>query len=190
MPHPPHMGKRLRHREWVAKAVQLAIAGNSERAIGRILGLHHTTVHEALTKEYADRKPPDEDVAKARALKAERLYSLLAKWKPRAEKNDAQAALVVHRLETLLSALEGTDAPKAPDNILNVSAIASTTTDSIEVGPEAAARLVRELFDKRVARPDAGSVADSSTTDAAAGGDAPAAHAPGAGEVPPSTAGE
>jgi len=179
-------GQRIRHREWVAKAIKLSIAGHSLRAIGRELGLDHTTVKEALDKEYADRRPPDEEVALARAQKSERLYSLLAKWKPRAEKNDPQAALVVWRIENQIADLEGTNAPKAPDNILNVSAIASTTTDVIEVGPEAAARLVRELFDKRVARPDAPSSAEPAS-EPAASGEEPAAHAGGDAPVRPGT---
>ena len=125
-PHRPVIGEQIERAKWVAKAVRLAGNGWSSRRIGRHLGLHHSTVHEALTEEYQRARPSLDEIEAARELHRDKLLSresrlneLSRAYWPRAKGGDLEAAKVVvdadkglDRVHASLARLDGLDAPK------------------------------------------------------------------------------
>ena len=123
-PNTPANQPSLAKAAWVAEAVRLACEGMSERQIAARLGLHHSTVNEALKAEFARVRPSEEDVQAAREKKRERLYRGLEKWirvrddsiaAAEADPDrlpDHRAGELVLKTEALLAAVEGTDAPR------------------------------------------------------------------------------
>jgi hypothetical protein len=123
-PNRPVAGERIQRAQWVAEAVRLAGEGWSSRDIAERLSKHHSTVCDALNAEYERARPTEAEVRAAREMKRTRLYRGLQKWTQvrddsiaAAEANpdclpDYKAGELVLKHESLLAAVEGTDAPK------------------------------------------------------------------------------
>ena len=109
-PNHPSTGERLQHAMWVEEAVRLALKHWSARRIAKKLGLHHSTVAEALAKELASHKLDPEQVSAYRNLQRETIFRLLSKWEPRA-RTDRDAALVHLKYLERWAKLDGLDAP-------------------------------------------------------------------------------
>jgi len=62
----PHNRPTLEHAEWVAEAVRLYTKGWSYRRIGKKLGVHFTTVREAVLKEFARIRLSDDELRSER----------------------------------------------------------------------------------------------------------------------------
>ena len=118
--------RRVSKAEWLSRALQLDERGWSIRKIARHLGLHHSTVDEALRREYDAVKPsPDQvEAAKQRALLRQhvrlvRADRLIRTYSAKAMKGDVEAAKVVidadarivDKALAAIARLEGTEAP-------------------------------------------------------------------------------
>lgn len=110
-PNRPTIGEQLAHAEWVTEAVRLALKHWSSRRIAKKLGLHHSTVSEALKQELASRRLDDKQVEAYRNVQRETLFRLLARWEPKALRGDKDAALVHHKYLERWAKLDGLDAP-------------------------------------------------------------------------------
>lgn len=116
------IGERLEHAVWVEEAVRLALKHWSARRIARKLGLHHSTVAEALAKELASHKVPAGQLEAYRNQQRETIFRLLAKWEPLALGNrkkgvapDKDAAAVHLKYLERWAKLDGLDAPSRAD---------------------------------------------------------------------------
>lgn len=143
--------------EWVARAVRMATQGWSYRRIAAKLGLHHSTVAEALAKEFERVRPQPEEVETLRAVQREQLQRQMQKWIPRSLIGDHDAALVVYRFMERAAKLDGLDMASKADLKLSGGL-------TVEATPEEAARLVREAFGEHAAKAvtDAGESPESS----------------------------
>lgn len=110
-PNRPTQGEKIAHADWTAKAVRLAIKGWSTRRIGKHLGLHHSTVADALNAEFDRVRPSEEEVARRRAIMGVQLEEQIAAWRPRSLDGDKDAAMVLVRFKDRYAKLYGLDAP-------------------------------------------------------------------------------
>ena len=137
-PNHPSTGERLQHAMWVEEAVRLALKHWSARRIARKLGLHHSTVADALAKELASHRLNPEQVEAYRNQQRETIFRLLSKWEPRARGNqnkgiapDKDAALVHLKYLERWAKLDGLDAPTRNEHtgaeggplVINVSSL-------------------------------------------------------------------
>lgn len=124
------IGERLGHAVWVEEAVRLALKHWSARRIARHLGLHHSTVAEALAKELASHKLNPEQVEAFRNIQRETIFRLLSKWEPKA-RTEKDAALVHLKYLERWAKLDGLDAPTRNEHtgaeggplVINVSSL-------------------------------------------------------------------
>lgn len=107
----PTPGEKIVHAEWVAKAVRLSVKGWSFRRIAKHLGLHHSTVAEAMHAEFARVRPVAEEVETLRNIQREQIQRVLGTWLPKATGGDKDAALVAHKYLERAAKLDGLDAP-------------------------------------------------------------------------------
>lgn len=107
----PHNTPSLAKAEWVAKAVRWRLKMRSTRWIARRLGLHHSTVQEALAAEFERVQAPAEKVQALRELVGEQIEEQIASWRPRSLAGDHQAAVALARFKGLYVALWGLNAP-------------------------------------------------------------------------------
>jgi transcriptional regulator with XRE-family HTH domain len=152
-PNTPANRPSIEKAAWVAEAVRLVCEGMSERQIATRLGLHHSTVNEALHKEFERVRPNETEVQAAREKKRERLYRGLEKWMRVRDDSiaaceadpkrapDYKAGELVVKHEVLIAAVEGTDAPKQAELTGKDGAPLNG-----EPSPEAASGLVRQAF--------------------------------------------
>lgn len=170
-PNTPANRPSIEKATWVAEAVRLACEGMSERQIATRLNLHHSTVNEALHKEFERVRPSETEVHAAREKKRERLYRGLEKWIRVRDDSlaaveadptrlpDYKAGELVLKTEALLAAVEGTDAPKQTE-------LTGAGGGPLgEITPAGAKAVMSELFGdvgpKQVASDDARSMIDS-----------------------------
>ena len=109
-------GERIAHASWVARAVRRSRNGWSLRRIAEAEGLHHSTVGEALSKEFQRVQAPAEEVAMLRAIQREQVQRILATWLPKARRGDKDAAMVAHKYLERAAKLDGLDAPSRTEH--------------------------------------------------------------------------
>lgn len=110
-PNRPTQGEKIAHADWTAKAIGLALKGWSTRRIGKKLGLHHSTVADALNAEFERVRPSEEEVSRRRTILGVQLEEQIASWRPRSLGGDKDAALVLVRFKDRYAKLYGLDAP-------------------------------------------------------------------------------
>jgi hypothetical protein len=124
-PNRPVAGEQIVKADWVRRAVRLAIRGWSLRRIAERVDRHHTTVAEALDKEFERVRPSTKELETAQNLhrekllrREERLNHLIAAHWPSAKTDVERAKVVVDaekgldRVHHSLARLDGYDAPK------------------------------------------------------------------------------
>lgn len=170
-PNTPANRPSLEKATWVAEAVRLACEGMSERQIAARLGLHHSTVNEALHKEFERVRPSEAEVNSARERKRERLYRGLEKWVRVRDDSiaaceadpdkvpDHRAGELVLKTEALLAAVEGTDAPKQTELTGKGGGPLG------EITAEAASALVKQAFGSHAMKNDDDEVGDTGSGD-------------------------
>lgn len=146
----------LDRAEWVAEAVRLSIEGWSCRDIGKAVGRHHSTVAEALAKEFERIRPQPEEVETLRAIQREQIQRQMQGWIPASLAGDSNAAMVVYRFMERAARLDGLDMATKADLKLSGGL-------TVDATPEEAARLVREAFGEHAAKavPDADGAPES-----------------------------
>lgn len=110
-PNRPRQGEKIAHAEWTARAVRLALKGWSTRRIGKHLGLHHSTVADALNAEFDRVRPSEDEVSRRRAIMGVQLEEQIASWRPRSLAGDKDAAAALVRFKDRYAKLYGLDAP-------------------------------------------------------------------------------
>ncbi len=110
-PNRPTIGEQIAHADWVEQAVKLALKHWSARRIAAKLGLHHSTVSDALKKELSSRRLDDAQIEAYRNIQRETVLRLLTTWEPKARAGDKDAALVHLRYLERWAKLDGLDAP-------------------------------------------------------------------------------
>lgn len=123
--------------EWVATAVRLASDGWSYRQIGEHIGKHHSTVAEALAKEFERVRPQPEEVETLRAIQREQIQRQMQSWIPRSLNGNEDAALVVYRFMERAAKLDGLDAAGKANLVVTAGG---------EATPSEAKRIMSELF--------------------------------------------
>ncbi len=152
--------KKVARAELARKVLELRKAGASHDQIADQLGLANRSVSWKLFSAALHEiiREPAQDVL---ALELDRLDAMLLGCWTKAKSGDTQAIDRVIRIMDRRTAYLGLDAPKS-----NSTEMVISTTKTGEVGPEAAARLVREMFGEKAARPDE----STETSDVAEGG--------------------
>lgn len=110
-PNRPTIGEQIQHAAWVTDAVRLALKGWTARRIAKKLGLHHSTVCDALNDELGRVKPSAEEINRRRAQLGEQLDEQIAKWRTLSLKGDADAAFALAKFFDRFAKLWGVDAP-------------------------------------------------------------------------------
>lgn len=136
-PKQPENMPSLEKAEWVAEAVRLSIEGWSCREIGKAVGRHHSTVAEALAKEFERVRPQPEEVETLRAIQREQIQRQMQNWIPRSLSGNEDAALVVYRFMERAAKLDGLDAAGKANLVVTAGG---------EATPSEAKRIMSELF--------------------------------------------
>jgi hypothetical protein len=110
-PNKPVAGQRIERASWVADAVRLSIKGWSLRRIATHVDRDHTTVAEALAKEFERVRPKGEELETLRNIQREQIQRQLSSWIPRSIRGCKDAGLVVFRFLERAAKLDGLDAP-------------------------------------------------------------------------------
>lgn len=137
-PNRPVAGQRIERSTWVADAVRLSIKGWSLRRIAEHVDRDHTTVAEALAKEFERVRPKGEELETLRNIQREQIQRQLSSWLPRSLRGCKDAGLVVFRFLERAAKLDGLDAPAKKEvtgadgaPLLDLSGITNEQLDGI-----------------------------------------------------------
>ena len=127
-PNRPTVGEQIAHAAWVAEAVRLALKNWSARRIAKKLGLHHSTVSDALNQELGRVRPSAEEVNRRREQLGEALDEQIASWRMRSLKGNSDAAFALAKFYDRFAKLWGVDA--VAKQAIDLNADIAMTTDA------------------------------------------------------------